>query len=195
MRVATPVGTIFKAKRSGHPLMAKKTTRRKFRRYIKGNIDDQVSIGTLAGRTLVSSGSDEQVSERTYASSLIASWSLKEVTNVANCGPLLVGFAHADYSSAEIEEVIENAASWDEGDLIAQEIAKRKVRIVGTFGNTGSATSWDVLNEGRPIKTKMGWILTTGDGIRFWAYNLGTAAFATTVPELDIQGHVNLFPS
>ncbi len=174
---------------------AHKGKRRRYRRYLKGIVDEQLSLGTLAGRTLVSSGFDETVSERTYASSIVASWSLKEVTVVPNNGPLLVGVAHSDYGDSEIEQVIENTGSWDEGDLIAQEIAKRKIRIIGTFGQTGAATSWDVLNTGKPIKTKLGWILTTGDNLRLWAYNLGTAAFSTTVPELDVQGHINLFPT
>ncbi len=171
-----------------------KHKRRKFRRYIKGNVDDQLSIGTLAGRTLARAGGDEQVSERMFASSLVASWVLSEVSPAANVGPLVVGVAHSDYSAAEIEQVIENTGSWDEGDLVQQEIAKRKIRIVGTFPVSGSGADWETLNEGRPIKTKLNWIFTTGDGLAYWAYNLGSAAFATTVPEMDIQGHINLWP-
>ncbi len=175
--------------------MVKHTARRrKFRRYLKGNLDEQIGIGTLAGRTLVRAGGDEQVSERTWVTSMVASWILSEVTLAANVGPLLVGIAHSDYSAAEIEEFIENTGSWDEGDLVQQEVAKRKIRVVGTFPIGISATGWDVLNEGRPIKTKLGWYLTTGDGIAYWAYNLGSAAFSATVPEIDIQGHINLWP-
>ncbi len=183
----SPCASVVKHRKGG---------RRKFRRYIKGMIDEQLVIGTLAGRTLARAGGDEQVSERTFASSIVASWTLSEVTLEANVGLLMVGLAHSDYSAAEIEQVIENTGSWDEGDLVQQEIAKRKVRIVGIFGQAGQqAVGWDVLNEGRPIKTKLGWILTTGDGLAYWAYNLGTGAFSTTVPEMDVQGHINLFPS
>jgi len=40
----------------------------------------------------------------------------------------------------------------------------------------------------------MGWILTTGNGVDFWAYNMGDAAVVTTVPQVSINGHANLWP-
>ncbi len=169
--------------------------RRRMGKYIRGQVDENLPIGTLAARTLAVAGFDESVNERTFVSSLVASWSLSDWTTGQNIGPLLVGVAHSDYTAAEIEEVIENTGSWNEGDLVSQEIGKRKVRIVGTFRSAnqdGSGTA--VLNQGQAITTKLGWILLTGQNLDLWCYNLGSAAFATTDPDLHVEGHVNLWP-
>lgn len=163
-------------------------------RYIRGNVDERLDIGTLAGATLVAGLFDDAVAERTLISSLKATWSLKDVTPIENAGPLLVGIAHSDYSAAEIEEVIEAVGSWDEGDKIVRERMKRQVRIVGQFRDRGVPLETVVLNDGRPITTKLNWILTTGDTLDLWAYNLGTAAFATTDPQIHVEGHANLWP-
>ncbi len=177
--------------------MARKPYRRPKRRmgrYIRGNVDERLDLGTLAGATLVAVAFDDAVTERMLISSLVATWSLSDVTPVENCGPVIVGVAHSDYTAAEIEAVIEAVNSWDEGDLITREIMQRKVRIVGTFRDRGVPLEQIVLNDGRPVKTKLNWILTTGDTLDVFAYNLGTAAFATTDPQIHVSGHVNLWP-
>lgn len=175
--------------------MAKKHPRkRRMGRYIKGNVDERLDLGTLAGATLVAVAFDDAVTERTLISSLKATWSLKDVTPVENSGPILVGIAHSDYTAAEIEEVIEATGSWDEGNKVTREVMGRQVRIIGTFRDRGVPLETVVLNDGRPIKTKLNWILTTGDTLDLWAYNLGTAAVATTDPQMHVEGHVNLWP-
>ncbi len=177
-------------------LLAKhrKGARRKIRRYLKGSVDENLPLGTLAARTLVVATFDEGVNERTLISSIVASYSLSDVTPGDNIGPVMVGVAHSDYTAAEIEAVIENTGSWNEGTLVENEIAKRKVRIIGTFPQSPSAGATVVLNNGLPIKTKLNWILTQGQTLDLWAYNLGSAAFATTDPDVHCQGHANLWP-
>jgi len=177
-------------------LMARKGhgKRRSMGRYIRGNVDESLVLTTLAARTLAAIAFDETVNERTLVSSLVASWSLDDLTAGAGIGPILVGVAHSDYSTAEIEEFIENTGSWDEGDLVQQEVGKRKIRTVGTFESAISGVAAAVLNDGKPIKTRLNWILLQGQTLKVWAYNLGTAAVATTVPEVSVQGHANLFP-
>ncbi len=167
---------------------------RRFRRYIRGEMDEEMAIGTLNAKVVISAAIDNTVVERTWVSSMKALWSLKNVTPSATAGPLLVGIAHSDYTSAEIEEWIENTAGWAEADQIGQEIGRRKIRKVGIFENTGSVSDASVLNDGRMVHTKLGWILTSGQTLRTWAYNLGTGAYATTDPSVDIQGHANLWP-
>ncbi len=177
--------------------MARKPRRnRKFRKYLRGNVDETLNLGTLAATTLVGANFDESVNERTYLSSLKAIHTLDLLTQAAGQGPIMVGVAHSDYSDAEIEAWIENTGSWDEGDLVNQEIAKRKIRRVGVFDPQGEDTTVATvaLNEGRPITTKCGWILLQGQTLKQWAYNLGTAALATTNPSYRVQGHANLWP-
>ena len=163
-------------------------------RYIRGTVDEELAMGTLNAKVVVSAGFDQQVVERTLISSLVATYSLKNVTPSATAGPVLVGIAHGDYSAAEIEEWIENTGAWSEADLVGKEVGARKIRKIGIFGNTGSVNDAAVLNDGKPVKTKLNWILTTGQSLQAWAYNLGTGSFATTDPSIDIQGHANLWP-
>ncbi len=175
--------------------MAKARRRRRMGRYIRGGVDENLGLGTLAAATLVSAIFDNVVNERTLISSLVASWSLSNWTPIESVGPIVVGVAHSDYTDAEIEEYIENLNSWDEGALIqSREINRRLVRRVGQFDIPASATESSVLNHGKPIKTKLNWILLQGQSLRYWAYNQGTAAIATTNPDVRLQGHANLFP-
>ncbi len=129
-------------------------------------------------------------------SSIKGAWSLSEFSNNAGDGPITVGIAHSDYTSAEIEEFIENAGSWDEGDLVQQEVAKRKIRIVGTFdkGDLGTVDT-AVLNDGKALTTKLGWILNAGQTCSIWVYNNGSSPLDTTDPQLFVKGHANLWPT
>ncbi len=162
-------------------------------RYIKGNIDQDSSLGTLAAQTAVVKDFSDTVNERSLVSSVKAVWSLSGVTIGDNIGPVLVGLAHSDYSQAEIEAWIEHVSTWDEGDKVAQETANRFIRKVGILipKPVGEAA---VLNDGKPVKTKLNWILNQGQTLQSFAYNLGTSAFATTDPNLNVNGHANLWP-
>ncbi len=174
-------------------LMAKKRGK-KFRAYIKGPIQNRFTLGTLAPVTLLGDNIDDSVTERAWLSSILCTWSMDEFTTGAGDGPILVGIAHSDYSDAEIEAWVEQTTGWDVGDLVSREISGRKIRRVGIFGSTGQALSGTVLNDGKPIRTKCGWMLNTGQSIRIWAYNQGSSALATTSPAVVTAGHANLWP-
>ncbi len=176
--------------------MPRKTPGRKGRRkYLKGILNEDVALGTLAGASLLAQISGDVVSESTWLSSVKATWSVSDLNRDAGDDPLLVGVAHSDYTAAEIEGFIENSGSWDEGALIEQEIAKRKIRIVGTLIGTGNVSLpiGDVLNDGKPIHTKCGWIMTTGNGVDIWVYNQGSGTLNTGAV-VHVNGHVNLWP-
>ncbi len=153
-----------------------------------------MTLSTLAPTTLISSTNSDTVTEKAWLSSIVATWSMDQFTEGAGDGPILCGIAHSDYSDTEIEEFVEQVTSWDEGDLVSKEISSRKIRRVGTFSQTGPALSGMVLNDGRPIRTKCGWMLTSGDTIKYWAYNTGSSALATTSPAVVTSGHANLWP-
>jgi len=169
--------------------------RRKFRRYIKGQIDFTLSLGTLATLTVIGATVGDSVIEKAYCTSVKCSYSLSGFTAAAGDGPILVGVSHGDYTDAEVEEWIETTDSWEETDMIGQEIARRKIRKIGTIRiPPGSAiTDAFVLNEGKPMTTKCGYVLSTGQTVRFWAYNLGTSSL-TSGALLKVQGHANLWP-
>ncbi len=168
--------------------------KRKYRKYLKGQIDSHVALGTLAANTLVSVMFADTLTEKAWLSSVDASWSLDDFTQGADRGPILVGVAHSDYADAEIEAWVENISSWQGNDLVNQEIARRKIRRVGIFPMQTSEPS-AVLNDGESIHTKCGWQLYTGQGLRLWAYNMGSAALATTDPDMGTQGYANLWPN
>ncbi len=162
------------------------------KRYLKGNVDENVILTDLAAATLVSSDFDETPEQDTLVSSLVASYSIDNL--VAGQGPIIFGVAHSDYSDAEIEEFIENTGSWDQGSKIEQERAKRLIRKIGTLvGTQGTGTNDVQFNGGVPVKTKLNWRLNTGDTLNLWAYNISATALSTSVPVLRAHGHANLW--
>ncbi len=159
---------------------------------MKGNVEENLSLGTLASGATIGDTWDETVNEKTLISSIVAAWSLDNIT--AGQGPLTFGVAHSDYTDAEIQEVIDNAGSWDTGNKISQEQAKRLVRVIGDFASPAGSGAGDLeFNDGRVIKTKLNWMLATGDTLKMWVHNRSGAAIATTVPVLKATGHANLW--
>ncbi len=178
--------------------MAKRkgSRRRRMTGYMKGMIEENLSLGTLASGVLVSDTWDEAVVERTLISSIKVTWSLDNLT--PSQGPFRFGVAHSDYTDAEIQEVIDNAGAWDPGNKISQEISKRLVRTIGVFASetVGSSTlniQDLVLNDGKPVTTKLNWMLQTGDTLKMWVHNRGADAVSVTVPVLKADGHANLW--
>ncbi len=163
-------------------------------RYIRGSVDDTVSLTTLAATTVISEDFDNVVNERTLVSSIVATYAMANFTADAADGPIMVGIAHSDYTDGEIEEFIETIGGWDEGNKTAQEKMNRKIRRIGVFQSPATAAEDVVLNDGKAIKTKLNWILLQGQTLSLWAYNMGSSALATTVPVVHAQGHCNLFP-
>ncbi len=166
-------------------------------RYLRGSVDENLSLGTLASLTLVSANFDESVVERTLISSLVATYAMTDFTSGVQDGPIIVGVAHSDYTDAEIEEVLENTGSWNEGDIVqTREVGKRLIRRIGVFvpGGNHQPTDTVALNDGKPVKTKLNWILTTGDTLVVWCYNAGGSALAGTSPQVQVTGHANLWP-
>ncbi len=169
--------------------------RRKFRKYLRGNIDHKLQLSTLGANTLIGSNVADTVVDTTWCSSVRATWTLDLFTASTSDGPILCGIAHSDYSDAEIEEFVENiTGSWDAGDLVSQEVARRKVRLVGVFDNPQDTTVAARIADGKMITTKAGWMLSPGDTIRIWAYNTGDGALQTTDPAMRTQGYANLWP-
>ncbi len=168
---------------------------RKFRPYIRGMVDEGLTLGTLAATTLVSAAFDEVVDEKAWLSSIVARYTMNGLNPAENQGPILVGLAHSDYTDAEIEEWLENTGSWTQGDLVQRrEVGKRLIKQVGIFPSRAAGQTV-VLNDGKPIKTKCGWMLASGQTVKFWAFNLGSAALDTTVADVFCEGHANIWPA
>ncbi len=175
--------------------MPNKPKRRKnWGNYIKGNINHVLALGTLGGRTLVGSVLSDTLGEVSRISSVKATWNMRSYTPADDDGPITVGLAHADYTDAEIEEVLEVIDSWNRSNKIDQERSKRLVRTIGTFGAGSSDPLAPIaLNDGKPITTKLNWRMQSGQTLRVWAYNQGSSALATTVPDVTVLGHANIW--
>ncbi len=175
--------------------MSKHGKGRRRRPYIGARIDHSFALGTLAGNTLIGSLVSDSVTETAWASSIRCTYALDQFTPGTDDGPITVGVAHGDYSDAEVESWLEIQGNWDQGKLVEQEIGRRKCRIIGTFDGPRDALDAVRLNEGRPITTKLGWQLSTGQSLRFWAYNNGISTLATTDPTVHVLGKANLWPN
>lgn len=174
--------------------MAKKGKGRSMRGYFRGNVNEHLDINALATKTLVGTPFDDVVSERTLVSSLVATWTLKGSTATAQSGPFRVGVAHSDYTDAQIEEWIETTQSWDVSDKLAsKEISQRLIRTVGMLHSAATIVETSVLNEGKPIKTKLNWMLNEDQTLKMWAYNDGFGNSPAEVAVLQLNGHANLW--
>ncbi len=175
--------------------MAKKPVKRRRSRgkYVKGSIDETIGLGTLAANDVIGADNSQVTTEKTRVSSVVCTYAIDKIGE--SQGPLIFGVAHSDYTDAEIEQVIENTGSWNSGDKVQQEVAGRLVRILGQFVSqqaTGSDTDIK-FNEGRPMKTKLNWMLNTGQTLRWWVYNASDAALVTSAPDFLVNGHANLW--
>lgn len=176
--------------------MAKRHGRRrssKFRRYLKGNIGLDISLGALDPDTGII-GPTNTVVETARCSSVKAIYSLSGGSAGPNEGPILVLVTHSDYSLAEIDAWIEQTDSWQEGNKVAKEVSSRWIRKIGILEYPVIDGEAIALNDGKPITTKLNWNLITGQGLNFVGYNLGSATLTTPDPNLNIQGHANLWP-
>ncbi len=162
--------------------MAKKR-RRSSRNFTTARLAASKALSTLGSATLIGSNLLNASDSDYRAISVDLYWALNEGT--VGEGPISVGLAHGDYSDGEIEECIEQLSSMARGDKIAQEQNNRLVRMVGVFTpNTGTDQK---LNDGKLIRTRLNWHITTGKTIKIWAYN-NTASTLTTGAVVAVQG-------
>jgi len=163
-----------------------------FANYLKGNIGLDIALGTLAPDTGIL-GPTNVLNERARCTSVKNTYTLSGHTPAENEGPIMMLVAHSDYTLAEIDAWIEQTDSWAAGNKVAKEVSARLIRKIGIFPNPEIVGGAVVLNDGKPIRTKLNWQLNSGQGLNFVAYNLGSVALATTDPNVNVQGHANLW--
>ncbi len=155
------------------------------RGYVRpAKVSASLPLLTLANLDVLGEVFPDTVDKPTFAVSMDGLWSLINAT--PGEGPIEVGVAHSDYSDAEIEEWIENQGSWGSSDLVGQEVAKRKIRSVGEFAND---VTDEVLNDGKPIRTRLRFMLNAGATLKYWAYNRSGAAL-TTGGSVSLSGNI-----
>ena len=107
----------------------------------------------------------------------VATWiDIKAITDSG----LMFGFAHSDYTAAEIEEALEITTSINQGDLIAREKADRLVRIVGTIqGNPDSVDDSEVFAGGMKRRIKLNWSFPIGKTLNMFVFNASGTVWTT----------------
>ncbi len=165
-------------------MMAKHPKRRgrRYKGYRKLPFNTDVAGGTVAEDDVTVTVIATVLTEERRILSIEASYAMEGLASTD--GPIVYGVAHSDYTAAEIEESLEAAGSWDEGDLVAQERAKRLVRQIGVFTDEETA-----LNDGQPFKTRLNWRIAMGDTLQFWLWNRGIQL--TTGMEIKASGHLH----
>ncbi len=164
--------------------MARKPKARRRFTLRRVRVSPSLALVTLAANTALTAGMSGNADGAYRCVSIKATWGMHGVNNQTG-GPFTVGYAHSDYTVAEIKECIEAASAINLGDKIAQEKANRLVRIVGVL-DAADATQGDDLNDGKPISTKLNWMILIGKQVNLFAYNDGTVA--VTGASLKVTG-------
>lgn len=132
-----------------------------------------LALSTLADQTVIKADLTD-VDREQFLLSAKGVYTLAGLTEGE--GPIMIGFAHGDYTTAEIAECISATGSWASADQIAQEQARRKVRIIGEF--SGNETD-EVLNDGLKVKTVLKFMLQEGQNLALWAMNRSGGSLTT----------------
>ncbi len=166
----------------GLALLAKKARKRRRFNLRPVRITTEKVLGTLASDTALVQTLTGTSANAYRCVSVAVVWSIRELTEGE--GPLTVGYAHSDYSVAEIKECLESQTAIDQGDKVAQERANRLVRSIGQLGPEGNET----LNDGLPVKTKLNWKIGIGDSVNAFIFNEDDAANLTTGANVNLSG-------
>ncbi len=151
-------------------------------RFAAVRVNDTFLLGALASldmtiATLLTMGNEAWM----VSADLTWGWN----ANVAGEGPVQVGLAHGDYTSAEVEEWIESTGSADPGDKISQEQSRRSCRDAGLLAGIVNFT----MNDGRPKRTKLNMRIEDGKALSVFGYNAGSGTL-TTGSAVSIIGKV-----
>ncbi len=141
--------------------MAKHGKRRRRTRYLQ--MIDTLPLGALAAGDVIAEDFGTTVNNRVWAKYAKGTWAVTGAT--PDEGEVTAGFAHSDYSSAEVEECLEAQGMWNQSNKVAQEQGRRKVRRSVAF--SGNETD-EVAGDGKPIYTRLGFYIEDGQTLAMW---------------------------
>ena len=134
-----------------------------------------IDLGTLGDNTSSKNSTlNNALGEDFFCVSVDALWSIRDLGQ--DEGPIVVGFAHYDYSDSEMLEGLA-AEVTDPDDRIQLERSRRLIRKAGQFsGNFDD----EALNDGKFIRTPIRWSIGDGHFLAVFAWNLSGATLADT---------------
>ncbi len=169
----------------------KKSGRRRFNlRKVRNS--NALAVTALTTQDLVKGAMSAAVTATTRIVSMEMIWGWSDIGAAIDDG-LEFGVAHSDYTAAEIEEAIEANSSMDLGDKVRQEQANRLIRSIGVITGQGIAGGGLTYNDGKPVKTRLNWLLTIGDTIDVWVRNSSGVVY-TIGSSLTSLGHFWVTP-
>ncbi len=132
------------------------------------------ALTTLADATVIVASS-LAASDRSYRClSMNTLWGWRGAT--VGEGPIVVGYCHADYTVTEVKEALEAEGTMVTNNKVAAEQANRLVRIVGQLPFDSED---GVLNDGKPIRTRLNWAIPLGGNVNIFSWNRSGATLTT----------------
>ncbi len=161
--------------------------RGRMRNYAKVRVSPAIEVLAMLNQAAEATNMTATMTSSGRVTSVEGTWSIDNL--VAGEGPVHVGVCHPDYSDSEIAEAILVQVTGPNA-LVEMERANRKVRIVGTFS---AQVGNRVLNDGKPIKTKLNWAFED-DGVALAMFIFNDAQQTlTTGAFVFFEGHLNVF--
>ncbi len=160
---------------------------RNMKMFQKLRVSTFLSVGAI-GNGIVEQAALTAVLQNEYrVTSVDVVWAMRDHT--AAEGPITVGFSHPDYTDTEVLECL-TASVLSPSHKVQQEQESRLVRVVGTFPGILAEES---LNDGKPIKTKLNWLVADGDvACNIFALN-SSGATLTDGSDIVVTGQINGF--
>ncbi len=146
-------------------------------------VDIQLALGTLGAGSVISTAITSLGVTKFRAVSVDLTWSIQDKT--ATEGPIKIGIFNGDLSNTEVGEALD-ASPTSMADIVARERSRRPVRAAGMFT---AAPASEVLNDGKPIRTKLATFLDEGVELEIYARN-GDGSALTTGSLVDVVGWV-----
>ncbi len=146
-------------------------------------VNASLSLGTLAQFAMGIGNLVGSADGQYRVVSADLTWSISGLT--VGEGPLAFGLNHSDYSTTEAKEWFDSAASISKGNKVLNEQRRRKCRQSGTFSGALAA---EVINDGKPIRTKFSMQSPIGTLVEFWVHNGGSASPLTTGATVRVAG-------
>ncbi len=149
------------------------------------------ALGALADDGVISSALNGVLTHDFYAISADLTAAVTGLT-AGEGDPSRVGFAHGDYSDAEIAAKL-NLALLGPGNKIAQEISRRQIRTAANFHGDAlnTQTSMNLIGRdgSRLIRTALKFMIQSGQELQIWFQNQHGGTL-TTGASLRFSGQI-----
>ncbi len=187
MEQADPSAKIFISRRHLTSFVAKHRRRKRCTRGFQAiPLEDDLGLGALGAFGAIQADITlDQAANEFFAFSIDLMVTTRDAT--VNEGPVGVYIMHNGYSTTEFEQWKELAQGFQRGNLQAQEVAKRG-RMIKRIGSFPLASVQESLNDGRPFRTKLGFVIAEGNTLALVGYNTSGIAPLTTGCVVHVSG-------